>query len=227
MALPSSKTAASCRRTRVSARPSAYRLNASCPSSCTAVSANCRAAAFAASPLYVAADMLEEEGLLGRRIGARQAGIDCDCPVEQKLRLGEVLAGAPVCMPQAALIEFPGAQVVGALRPCPLALCLAELGLDRADQCRRDFVLHGKDVFEVAVVALRPDMIARCAFDQLRCDTNAIACLAHAAFEHISHPELAGHLRGCPATSLCRRSSSCGRSRRTSGSATVRLSDPR
>jgi hypothetical protein len=91
-------------------------------------------------------------------------------------------------MPQVALIEFPCAQVVGALRPCPLALCLAELGLDRADQCCRDFVLHGEDVFQVPVVALRPDMIARGPVDQLRSDTNAIACLAHAAFEHISHP---------------------------------------
>src|SRR5262245_18436106 len=45
------------------------------------------------SAVDVPADMLEEEGLLGRRIGACQARIDCDCSAEEKLPLGEVLTG--------------------------------------------------------------------------------------------------------------------------------------
>jgi len=57
-----------------------------------------------------------------------------------------------------------------------------------------DLVLHCKDVGEIAVVALGPDMVADLGLDQLRSDADPIAGFTQAAFEHISHTQLASDL---------------------------------
>src|ERR1700731_4487818 len=44
------------------------------------------------------------------------------------------------------------------------------------------------------VVAVGPDVIPRFSFDELRSDTDPIAGLTYAAFEHITHTQLASHL---------------------------------
>ena len=69
-----------------------------------------------------------------------------------------------------------------------------QLRLDRRDHPLGDLVLHRENVGEVAVVALGPDVVAGCGFDQLRGDADAVAGFAHAAFEHIAHAKLAANL---------------------------------
>src|ERR1700730_13908953 len=79
----------------------------------------------------VAANKLKEKGLLGCRIGTRQAGIDFYRSPEHVLRVDKILPGALVGVPKASLVPPPGAQIVGRRRPCPLVFGLAELGLNR------------------------------------------------------------------------------------------------
>src|SRR5262249_35677355 len=78
------------------------------------------------------------------------------------------------------------------------ALRLPDLGCDNAGRDRPGnasgyLVLHGKDIGQFAVVAIRPQMMASRCLDELCGDTNAIASAPHAAFEHVAHTELATH----------------------------------
>lgn len=57
-----------------------------------------------------------------------------------------------------------------------------------------DFILNGKNVGQVTVVAVSPDMAAVVRVDELSCDANALSRLAHTAFEHVSHPEFPADL---------------------------------
>ena len=68
----------------------------------------------------------------------------------KRLCLGKILLGALVSVPKAALVEVPGAQIVRPVRPRPLTLGLAKLGLDRADQRCRDLVLNGENILQFA-----------------------------------------------------------------------------
>jgi hypothetical protein len=71
------------------------------------------------------------------------------------------------------------------------------IGNGRGDGDRHrlgDVVLQRKNVSEIAVVPLGPDMIAGLGLDQLRGDADAICGPSHAAFEDIAHAELAPDL---------------------------------
>src|SRR5262245_65609471 len=79
-----------------------------------------------------------------------------------------------------------------------LALRLPDLGrdnagCDRASEAAGDLVLYGKDVGQIAVVAIRPQMMPGRRLDQLRGDADAIAGPPHAAFDHVAHAEFATH----------------------------------
>ena len=65
---------------------------------------------------------------------------------------------------------------------------------DCPDDAVGDLVLYRENIFERAVVAVCPDMVAGGRVDQLRGNAHAIAGLAHAAFEHVAHAELAADL---------------------------------
>src|SRR5208282_59783 len=85
-------------------------------------------------------------------------------------------------------------QMLRALAPDAFDLGLAQGRLDSADYTQRDLVLQGENIVDRAVIALGPDMPAGVRFDQLASDADAGCRLAHAAFEHIAHPELASDL---------------------------------
>ena len=68
----------------------------------------------------------------------------------------------------------------------------SEFWLDRSHDLFRNFILQGKNVRQVAVVSIGPDVIAGCGVDELRGDAHAIAALAHAALQHVAHAEFAG-----------------------------------
>ena len=74
--------------------------------------------------------------------------------------------------------------------PCrrPLA---GQLRLQHGGNRRRDLVLHGKDIGELAVPTLRPHRTAIGRIDQLGSHTNALPALPHASFEHVLDAELA------------------------------------
>src|SRR5262249_35705270 len=57
-----------------------------------------------------------------------------------------------------------------------------------------DLVLQGEDVFEVAVVALGPEIITARGIEKLDGHPNAAADLAYAAFGHVPDADLAADL---------------------------------
>ena len=89
-------------------------------------------------------------------------------------------------MPQAALVGRPGIEALRQLAQGAVLLGIRNRWGDRNGGRLGDLVLHGKDVSEIAVVTLGPDMLAALGFDQLRSDADAIAGFAQAAFEHIA-----------------------------------------
>ena len=66
-----------------------------------------------------------------------------------------------------------------------------EMRLDRRDDALGDVVLHGEQVFQHAVVAVGPDVLAGLGLDQLAGDAQAPVGHAHAALEHVAHAEIA------------------------------------
>ena len=57
------------------------------------------------------------------------------------------------------------------------------------DDVLGNFVLNGEEILEIAVVAFGPDMVAGRGLDELGGDPDALAGLAHAAFDDIAHPQ--------------------------------------
>src|ERR1700731_2610065 len=86
---------------------------------------------------------------------------------------------------------FPLPELGGILALRALNLGSDDTRRDGADKAAGDLVLNRKDVFERAVVALGPEMMAARRVDKLRCDAHARASLSHAAFEHVAHAEIA------------------------------------
>jgi hypothetical protein len=65
-----------------------------------------------------------------------------------------------------------------------------------------DLVLEGEDVFEVAIVALGPEVKAGCGVDQLRVDPDPVRSASDAAFEDVTNAEVLGDLPGRCRSSL-------------------------
>src|SRR5215831_1721031 len=64
----------------------------------------------------------------------------------------------------------------------------------RAGDALCDLVLDGKYVGQLAVVSLGPEMVPGFGIDQLRRDPDPIAGTTDAAFDHVTHAQLARHL---------------------------------
>jgi Tetratricopeptide repeat len=97
-------------------------------------------------------------------------------------------------MPQPTMVAFPRIKAVRRLACRTLALVAFDCRQDRGRDAHGDLVLHCKNIRQVAVVALRPQMPASRCLDQLHRDPHPIADLAHTAFEDIAHAEVAADL---------------------------------
>ena len=54
------------------------------------------------------------------------------------------------------VVDLPGVEAFRALGFCALKLGFAQLGFNRADHRRRDFILNLEDICELPIVALGP-----------------------------------------------------------------------
>ena len=68
-----------------------------------------------------------------------------------------------------------------------VSACVFQAPRQGGDNRPRDLVLHGKDVFKPALVALAPELIAAFRIDELDCDPQFVGGLAYAALEDIAH----------------------------------------
>ena len=104
-------------------------------------------------------------------------------------RLGELMKGG-----HAAQKIIVGVEALGRLALGPFDLGLLQLGRDGAHHARGHLILQIEDVRQLAVETVRPEMRARRSIDELPGDAHPVARLAHAAFEHVAHAELAPDL---------------------------------
>src|SRR3954469_14097976 len=101
-----------------------------------------------------------------------------------------ILARDPPVMRQGAHHEIPCVQIFRRLALRPEVLGGIELRLDAEDDPLGDLVLHGEYVVQRAIVLFGPDMAAAHDVVELRRYADAVAALAHAALDHITHAEL-------------------------------------
>ena len=72
-------------------------------------------------------------------------------------------------------------------------LAFEQLDLQLIYYRQGNLILNSKDILEVAIVSLRPQMIAVFNADKLSCDPQTIAGLSNASFKNVGHVELASY----------------------------------
>jgi len=130
----------------------------------------------------------------GQGEGGAVAWIALDRPPEQVDGLDDAVLFVREAVWERAQVEIIGGEIVR-----PAIGQSADLGglqrrLDDTSDADRDIVLKFQDVLHIAVEAVGPEMRPVGGVDQLRGDAHATACLAHGAFEHITHAEFAPDL---------------------------------
>jgi hypothetical protein len=89
-----------------------------------------------------------------------------------------------------------GVESVGMLASRPAALRRDQLDVDLMGQAGGDLVLHVEEIGPPLVEALGPKMRAAFGVDELRVESSPLTGSLHAAFEDVSHAELAADLAG-------------------------------
>ena len=117
------------------------------------------------------------------------AGIDRDRLLQQLLSGDIVLSRETPEMGQRSHHQAPGVHVARCPAPGMEIFRGKELRFDRGDDRFGDLVLHGEHVGEAAIVTFRPEMAAGGNVIELGGDADAVAILAHAAFDHVTDPE--------------------------------------
>jgi hypothetical protein len=126
----------------------------------------------------------------GERIGHREVRIRLQRLAQQPQRLRVVFRGLGEGRRKGPQGEVVGVLVCLGLAPRALDLGLAQHRRDRADHAFGDPVLQIERVFEGAVEAVGPQVLAACRLDELAGDAHPVARLAKAALDHIPHAEL-------------------------------------
>ena len=136
-------------------------------------------------------------------VGSYKHLVRFDCAAKEQYR-SRIVSRVEIClMPQSPWYASHASRLSGGLR---IARCCSASRYGRPDgigYCVGYFVLHGKHITEMAIVAVGPDVVSSLRVDKLRTDAHTIAAPAYAAFEHVAHPEF---LATCftSARALCR-----------------------
>ena len=123
-----------------------------------------------------------------------KGGILVERPLRELERAEHALGrGVPECShrPHEGVV---GIETGGRLAQAAMDLGLAQVGLDGAGDLHRHPVVQLEDVFERAVEPVRPEMRPVAASINCAGDADAVAGLAHDAFEHIAHAKFAADL---------------------------------
>src|ERR1700732_2210795 len=123
----------------------------------------------------------------------RQLRVEPDCLSEQLARAEGVFAPDLMEMPHTLSHGIPRVEIFRSA-DCRPRLDLEQFRLDCACNALGDLVLNGEDIGEVPVIPLGPDVRSGSCVNQLRRDANPVRRFPHAAFQHITYPQLAAHL---------------------------------
>src|SRR5690349_7701773 len=99
---------------------------------------------------------------------------------EQYDRFVAILSCKSLDVPMRTHHPFPLTELRSFLAVDALNFCSDDSRRDSTNDALGDLVLNGKNIFERAVVTLRPDVVAIACVDQLRRDAHTVTGLAHA-----------------------------------------------
>src|SRR6266568_8635242 len=129
------------------------------------------------------------------------ARLNPDGALQQGLRLLVLPVADPVDQADRVDDETPSVDALGRLVRRPDALLRIEMRLDGGDDVPGNLILDGEDVAQLAVVPLRPDVLARRCVNELPRHADAPTHGPDAAFEDITDRQLQGdlpHVDGSP-----------------------------
>src|SRR5262245_41623133 len=94
-------------------------------------------------------------------------------------------------MRQGASHKIPSVEIIDRSRLGTHTLCRHQLWFDGFGDAGRDLVLERKNVDQLTIVSLRPDVRAGPRVQKLACNAHALPATAHAAFKDIGDTEVA------------------------------------
>ena len=128
--------------------------------------------------------------------------LNLDGALQQGLRLLVLPLANSIDQAERTDDETPGVDALGRLVRRAEALFLVEVRLDRGDDVAGDFILDSKNVAQLAVVPLGPDVLAGRCVNQLPRYADLPTRGPDAAFEDITDRELEGNLADVDGSSL-------------------------
>src|SRR6185312_1870741 len=127
-------------------------------------------------PLYIATS--------AERVRCGEFGIDTVGNFGELERFDVRFTGEPINASERAKIIVVGLKAFGRFALRALDFGAFKLRRDCADHVHGEPILQIENIIELAVEPVGPEMRSCCGIDELSRDTNAIAGLAHTAFEH-------------------------------------------
>src|SRR5205814_8033712 len=124
----------------------------------------------------------------------RVVGLAAEQFVEQADRLAGILQREAPDVPMRAHQALPLTEFSGVLAVRTLDLGRQDARCDGAYNAVGDLILNRENVFYCTVVSLGPQMTSCARLNQLSGDAEAIAGFSDAAFEDVTHAELAADL---------------------------------
>jgi len=105
-------------------------------------------------------------------------------------------------VPHRAHAAVEGIEVSDLFAKGTFALQRQHLGLDSTNDTLGDLVLNSEDVGEIAVVALRPEVVPRLCVDKLPSHPDPLAGFSDASLKNVAHTKLARDLLNIDGTAL-------------------------
>src|SRR5882724_8054741 len=127
-------------------------------------------------------------------VGTGQARVHLDRLAKELERLAVRILGPPTSFRQPSQVIVVRIQIFGWFAPGPPDLLPLQFWGDCTNDAGSHMVLKIEHILERTLKTVRPEMCSGFGIDKLTGDTNPVSGLAHAAFQHVAHPELAADL---------------------------------
>src|SRR5262249_13587882 len=130
----------------------------------------------------------------GCAVGSAILWIQVNRLLQESQRLGYAFRRLPIetfCPTQEIVV---GIEALSWCAFGPRRLCLLHLRRDGTNYARGNVVLQVKDVLQLAIKAIRPQVRSRRGINELRCYPNSIGRFAHAALKDIPDAQITTHV---------------------------------
>src|ERR1700722_9093022 len=125
-------------------------------------------------------------------MGRGKLRVEFDRPLEKRQSISEVTTFRPV--PKCALPSLPGRQGCGRLLQCTAPLRVRNCRVDRSHDGLCDLILDCKEVGQVSIEPLSPNVTASSCINKLGSNPYAVAAPLHTALDDVLHIKFTGYL---------------------------------